>query len=485
MHAALSSFIGREQEVADLRRLLKTTRLLTLTGTGGVGKTRLAMRLVTDLAAATEGSVCMVELAPLSDTTLLDHTVLAALGGQEASERSTREALVARLGTAEFLLVLDNCEHLADACAHLVDSLLRHCPGVRVLVTSREVLGVPGELLWRVPSLDVPPVDEEPTVENLSRYEAVQLFVERARQVKPDFTLTSQNAASAAQICRRLDGIPLALELAAARIRLLSIVQIAERLDDRFRFLIGGGRTVPERHQTLRAALDWSYDLLGEPEQLLLHRLAVFAGGGELEAVEAVCSGNGIGQHDVLELLGRLADRSLVVVEERGGATRFRLLETIRAYAAERLGSADGMVVRSRHRNWYLQVAEATETGLQDPRQVQHFEHDYDNFRAAMRSSIDEDELETGLRLGAALWTFWHLRGMYAEGSTWLGELLAASDGQPPTPCAGVGVALGGPSHQHAGGPSSGADAAGGSRAGVAAGRLRARASYLRLAHGQ
>jgi predicted ATPase/DNA-binding XRE family transcriptional regulator len=430
---SLSTFVGREREVADLRLLLGTTRLLTLTGTGGVGKTRLALRLVSNLTSAAAVNLSLVELASLSDGALVDQTVLAAMGGREVPGQSALDTLVARVGTHDLLLVLDNCEHLVDACAHLVDNLLRHCPSIRVLVTSREVLGVPGETLWSVPSLSVPDARAVTSVASLSRHEAVQLFVERARQSKPDFTLTDENAASVAQICRRLDGVPLALELAAARVRLLSVAQIAERLDDRFRLLTGGGRTVPERHQTLRAALDWSYDVLGEPERVLLQRLAVFAGGGTLEAAEAVCAGDGIDQRDVLELLGRLVDRSLVLAEERGSATRFRLLETIRAYAIERLDRADEVRVRRRHRDWYLQVAEASEPGFLDPRHVAHFEHDYDNFRLALRWSIDEAELEPGMRLGVALWLFWYLRGLYAEGSAWLAELLAVSGGQPLT----------------------------------------------------
>jgi predicted ATPase/DNA-binding XRE family transcriptional regulator/Tfp pilus assembly protein PilF len=430
---SLSTFVGRAREVEDLRMLLGTTRLLTLTGTGGVGKTRLALRLVSALTSADALSLTLVELASLSDGALVDQTVLTAMGGREVRGQSSLETLVARVGARDVLLVLDNCEHLVDACAHLVDSLLHGCPRVRVLVTSRELLGVPGETLWRVPSLSVPDAGAVASVASLSGHEAVQLFVERARQCKPDFTLTDENAASVAQICRRLDGVPLAVELAAARVRLLSVAQIAERLDDRFRLLTGGGRTVPQRHQTLRAALEWSYDILGEQERVLLHRLAVFAGGGTLEAAEAVCCGDGIDQRDVLELLGRLVDRSLILAEERGSATRFRLLETIRAYGIERLDRADEVRVRRRHRDWYLQLAEASEPGFLDPRQVAHFEHDYDNFRVALRWSIDQAELEPGLRLGVALWLFWYLRGLYAEGSAWVSELLAASGGQPPT----------------------------------------------------
>jgi non-specific serine/threonine protein kinase len=430
---SLTSFVGREQELAELQLLLRSSRLVTLTGSGGVGKTRLAIQTVANLSPTLDGRTFIVELAPLSNPMLLEQSVLAALGGRDVPGQSTFDTLAARLCSSQNLLVLDNCEHLLDACAAMVDRLLRHCPGLRVLATSREVLNVPGECLVRVPSLAVP-TSLTPRVEDASGHSAVQLFVERASLVRPDFRLSDDNVASVVQICRRLDGIPLAIELAAARMRFLSVEETTRRLDDRFALLTDGGRTVAARHQTLRATLDWSYDLLNSQEKTLLHRLAVFAGGGTLEAAEMVCAGRGIDRSEVVALLGRLVDRSLVLAEERGGTTRFRLLETIRAYALEHVDPAAAAAIRCRHRDWYLGIAEASDPGLQDPRQVQNFEHDYDNFRAALRWSIDAQELDSGLRLGAATWLFWHARGLYAEGVAWLTELLAASESQPPSP---------------------------------------------------
>jgi non-specific serine/threonine protein kinase len=428
-----TTFVGRQQEVQEVLRSLERTNLLTLTGTGGVGKTRLALRIA-ELVERGGLRVFSVALASLADASLLEHTVLTALGGRAAPHQPLAEAVVACLAGMRTLLILDNCEHLLDRCAALVDYILNSCPDVQVLATSRELLGIAGEVVWRVPSLAVPDTDR-PCVADANQYAAVRLLVDRAGQVRPGFTLTEDNVESVVQVCKRLDGIPLAIEFAAARIRHLSVAEVAAQLDDRFRILIDGGRTHDHaRHQTMRAALDWSYDLLVQSERDLLHRLSVFAGGCTLEAAKAVCGGGGIDHDRVMELLGSLADKSLIVVEERGGRARFRLLETVRAYATERLGPAEVAELHRRHRGWFADIAERIDSGLLDSRQIAHLEEDYDNFRVALRSSIAQGEYEVGLRLGVALWLFWHMRGLYAEGAAWLTELVAVSADAPPTP---------------------------------------------------
>ncbi|HLZ30278.1 MAG TPA: AAA family ATPase [Chloroflexota bacterium] len=338
--AFLTRVIGRERELADLQARLADARLLTLTGVGGCGKTRLALELARVVMDHYRDGVWLVELAPLGDAELVPHSVAAAVGVHETAGQPTIDALGTRLRTRRLLLVLDNCEHLLEACARLVDALLRTCPDVHVLTTSRETLGITGEIAWRVPSLAVPDLQRRPPVVELQRNPAVRLFTERAVAVQPHFVLSERNSAAVAEVCARLDGIPLALELAAARMAVLSVDQLATRLDQCFRLLTGGSRTALPRHQTLRAALDWSYELLTESERCLLNRLAVFAGGSSLEAAEAVCAGEAIEQQDVLDLLGRLVNKSLVVaLEDPDCGGRHRLLEPVRRYAHEQLKS--------------------------------------------------------------------------------------------------------------------------------------------------
>ncbi len=462
--AQLTSFIGREREIAELERLLSTTRLLTLIGTPGVGKTRLALQLVARARRAYPDGVWLAELAALADPrsalvpSLVAQAVASALGIPEQPGRPLVEALSDRLWRRT-LLVLDNCEHLIGACAVLADSLLRNCPKLRVLVTSREPLGITGEVTWWVPSLSLPDQQSLAPTEILAQSEAVRLFVDRARAAVPTFALTDQNAPAVAQICRRLDGIPLAIELASARVRVLSPEQIATRLDDRFRLLTGGSRTALPRQRTLRALVDWSHDLLSEPEQMLLRRLAVFAGGWTLEAAERVASGqwpvvsNRIAAdhwplptgHSVLDLLSRLVGRSLVLAEERGGETRYRLLETIREYAHERLeASGEAEEIRLRHAEHYLLVAEEAELKLRGAEQVAwlgRLEAEHDNLRAALRWSIERGRADPSagsgqapsadagqalaLRLAGALGWFWYLGGYLSEGRNWLEGVLA------------------------------------------------------------
>ena len=369
----LTSFIGREQELAELKRLLGTTRIVTLVGAAGIGKTRLAIQAA-QLAASAEGA-WFVELAALSEPALVPHAVASAFDVREQPGLPVLDTLVDVLRPRRCLLVLDNCEHLVNACALVAERLLHGCPGLSLLTTSREPLGFSGETVWRVPPLSVPTTADVQTSQLLfrstslnSQHEAVRLFVERARSVSATFGLTEQNAPPVAQICRKLDGIPLAIELAAPLVRGLSPEQIIARLDDRFRLLTDGSRTASRRHQTLLGAIDWSYDLLTDQERLLFRRLSVFSGGWSLEAAETVCAGDGIEPESVLRLLLHLVDKSLVVADDqttRGNAVsvvRYRLMESLRQYGADKLrGMREDAAVHERHLAWCLGLAEVCE----------------------------------------------------------------------------------------------------------------------------
>jgi predicted ATPase len=341
----LSSFVGRERELQEIKRLLGRTRLLTLTGPGGVGKTRLALAAARELQrdAVFADGLWLVGLAPLADAALVPQEAAAALGVREEAERPILGTLREAVHTRRLLLMLDNCEHLVEACADLADALLRGCPLLTILATSREPLNIAGETVWPVPPLSIPSQPESPQPERLLEYEAIRLFVERAQAANPAFALTDMNASAVAEICTRLDGLPLAIELAVARVRLLGADQIAARLADRFRLLTSGTRTASARHQTIRALVDWSYDLLPDQERTVFCRLGVFAGDWSLIAAEAVCGGDGIEPSSVLELLGHLVDKSLVTVQPpapgTGREVRYRLLETLRHYALERLAA--------------------------------------------------------------------------------------------------------------------------------------------------
>ena len=431
----LTSFIGRERDVAEVKRLLPTTGLLTLNGAGGCGKTRLAFRVVADLVAQYPDGVWVAQLAALSDPALVPKAVATALNVHEEPNRSLVETLEDFLRPKSLLLVLDNCEHLVNVCAELTDVLLRSCPTLRILATSREPLGIAGEILWRVPSLSVPDPMRRPSPESLVESEAVRLFLERAANAEPGFAITGGNATAIAHVCSQLDGIPLAIELAAARVKVLTVEQIAARLDDRFRLLTGGGRTALPRHQTLRATMDWSYGLLSEKEQTVLRRLSVFAGGCSLEAAETVCSGDGVvAAADILDLLTQLVDKSLVVTETQGGEARYRLLETVRQYGRARLEEAgEAADVRRRHRDWYLALAEQAAPellGLGMGRQayvyLERLATEHDNLRGALECSKTEPGGgEAELRLAGALWRFWFERGQWREGRGWLETSLA------------------------------------------------------------
>jgi predicted ATPase/DNA-binding CsgD family transcriptional regulator len=428
----LTSFVGREREIAEARDLLAEQRLLTLTGPGGCGKTRLALKVAGDLAERFEDGVWLVELASLSDSNLVPQAIASTLEVREAPGRSQTEVVIEHLKSKKTLLVLDNCEHLIDACAALADALLRACQDLKVLATSREALDIAGEATWLLTSLSLPDSRRLPAVKELKRYEAVRLFVERAAATSR-FELTDENAPVVARLCRRLDGMPLAIELAAARVRVLSVEQISERLDDRFRLLATNSRTTVPRHKALRATMDWSHDLLSENEQVLFRRLSVFAGGFTLEVAEQVCAGEGIERDDILDLLSRLVDRSLVVVEERGDAARYRLLETIRQYGQEKLNeSTEGAAATKRHHALiFLELAEEAELYMLGPQQdtwMERLELEHDNFRAALGWFGECGEAERGLRLAGALGRFWWFRGYFTEGRAWLEELLELAE---------------------------------------------------------
>ncbi len=432
----LTTFIGREREIEDIKRLLTRTRLLTLMGAGGAGKTRLAIQVAADLIEQFQKGVWLVELAPLVDPGLVVQAVASTFMVREVAGRSLLDMLVDYVQSKALLLVLDNCEHLVEACAHLAGALLRACPNLKILATSREVLGIAGEVTYPVPPLSRPDPRRVRSLEQLTHFESVRLFVERSVSSQPRFALTNANAKAVAQICHRLDGIPLAIELAAARVKVLTVDQIATRLDDRFRLLTGGSRTGLPHHQTLRAAMDWSYDLLSEEERALLRRLSVFAGGFQLDAVETICAGDGVEADTCLDLLTNLVDKSLVMAEGLNGEIRYRLLETVRQYGQEKLLELrEGAAVRGRHLNWYLSLAQRAEPELQGPDQVawlERLEMEHDNLRSALDwSKTDKNEAEGGLLLAGALHRFWALRGYLSEGRQWLEGLLAFGEGAP------------------------------------------------------
>ena len=428
----LTSFIGREKEMAEIKQALAEHRLVTLTGSGGAGKSRLSLQVAADMLDQFPNGIWLVELAPLTEPDLIPQTILSATGVQTQQGYTTLESLIDFLREKTSLLVLDNCEHLIEACARLVDTLLNAAPNLKILASSREALGVKGEQAWRVPSLSAPDIKHAPPFEQLLQYESVRLFMERALLVQPHFAVTNENSPAVAKICHRLDGIPLAIELAAARLRTLSVEQIAARLDDRFRLLTGGTRTALPRQQTLRALIDWSYDLLSENERTLLRRLAVFSGGWVLEAAEQVCSDENIKTDDVLDLLDHLVDKSLVIVEAgQNQETRYRLMETVRQYAREKLSeSGESVEIRTRHLAYFLEWVRGMEPGLRGPQQVallNLLEDEIDNLRAALEWSLDADP-QVGLQVASLLKWFWHLCSLFEEGAGWLEKILNSSE---------------------------------------------------------
>lgn len=428
---SLTSFIGRESEVVEVKELISINRLLTISGSGGAGKTRLAIQAASELLALFPDGVWFVDLAPLSNADLIVQYIMNSIGIREEEDYSPLQTLFDYSRDKTLLLILDNCEHLLQGVAGLVESLLRGVPKLKVLATSREPLGILGEMTWCIPPLSSPDIQEADDVGKISSYEAVQLFVDRAKSVLPDFSITKENASAVAQICARLDGIPLAIELAAARVRALPTDEIATRLNDRFRLLVGPRTTVP-RQKTLRNLIDWSYDLLTEKERIILRRLSVFSGDWNLGAAEYVCSGGCIEVWEVLDLLTHLVDKSLVIPEIQNGGDRYRFLETIRQYAEERLvESNEADEFTCRHSEYYLNMAEESYGELWGPNQADwllRLESDHDNLRLAlMRMEQDPNRGEMSLRMSGSLWRFWEIRGYISEGRAWLERALAGA----------------------------------------------------------
>lgn len=409
----LTRFIGRENQIAQVKQLLENTRFLTLTGAGGVGKTRLAIQVGLALIPNFRDGVWLVELAPINDPALVSTTVAAALNLPITAGRSAEQVLTEHLGSRQLLLILDNCEHLLVACSRLAETLLRAAPQLVILATSRESLGVLSATSWRVPSLALPAPNA--SIEKLQATEAVQLFLDRAASNKPDLQLTSENAPYVSEICQRLDGVPLAIELAASRVRTLALEQIGRRLSDRFRLLTGGDVTALPRHRTLRALIDWSYELLSPAERALFNGLAVFSD-CDIDAVEALFG------TDAVETLSSLVDKSLVTLDERRDFTRYRLLETLREYGLEKLAAQNELnAARNRHLNYYVALVEEHDPQLRGHAQKEwyaRFDVEQDNFRAALDWAIRSENAESGMRMVAALWFYWFWRGHWAEGAT-------------------------------------------------------------------
>jgi non-specific serine/threonine protein kinase len=436
-----SSFIGRGKEQNEIIHLIGKSRLITLIGVGGIGKSRLSIQTASALLEDFPDGIWFVELAPLSDPALVPQAIVNTLGLIEQANRTPQIILTDFLKAKKALIIFDNCEHLIQACAQTVETLLQSCPHLHILATSRETLSITGETVYLVPSLTTPdPVKS--TLDILLQYEAVRLFVERSQSMIHDFSLTVFNASAIAQICHHLDGIPLAIELAAARAKVLRVEEIAARLDDRFRLLTSGSRTALPRHQTLQALIDWSHDLLSENERLLLRYLSVFAAGWTLEAAESVCSDENIQKHEILDLLTQLVNKSLILAERKQGhETRYHMLETIRQYAREKLWAAgEGASMRQRHLAYFVDLAERAEPNLRAFGMVMwldRLEAEHDNIRVALEWA-QESDVEAQLRVASALLWFWHIRGHKNEGIEWLERGLSIEEaeraGQPLRP---------------------------------------------------
>jgi predicted ATPase/class 3 adenylate cyclase/DNA-binding CsgD family transcriptional regulator len=414
----LTSFVGRQAEIKGLREALATNRLVTLTGAGGAGKTRLAVQVAADLAEKYGDGICYVDLAPITHPAVVPVTAARALGLPDQPGRSTIDTLQQHLRDRHMLLVLDNCEHLLDSSASLVAALLGAAPSLTVLATSREPLGVTGEAGWQVPSLSLSD-------------DAIELFADRARLARAGFTVDDDNAGAVTEICRRLDGMPLAIELAAARVRTLSLTEIVDSLHDRFRILTGGSRIAVRRQQTLRASVDWSHALLTDTERVLFRRLAVFLGGFDLDAAQAVTGADGVQRYQVLDQLTLLVDKSLVVAESAGGTTRYRLLETVRQYALEKLGeSGEADAVRSRHRDYYTSMAALLDAPARTDyeQRLEQAEIEMDNLRSALGWDLETSDTEGALSLASSLQPLWQTRGRILEGRAWFDTVLAEDD---------------------------------------------------------
>ena len=432
----LTPFIGREPELAQLHALLDDTRLLTVTGSGGCGKTRLALEAATDRIDRHVDGIWYVELAPLGETSSVVTALAAVVHVQESADETLLEAVVGRLADSRALVLIDNCEHLLAESAALIEALLRGCPPLQIMTTSRQPLNLPGEVTWRVPSLRSPKASDEVTVESLAQFDAVRLFIDRAVRSRPNFAVTNENAAHVAMICEQLDGIPLAIELAAARVRSVSVARIAEGLDDRFRLLRGGSSTLLPRQQTLYESIEWSHQLLEPNEQVLLRRLALFSGGFTLDAAEAICEFDPLDAYDVLDLLGGLVDRSLVVLGEEGSTDRYRLLETIKQFSRARLEEADEIpAVLDHHLRYFAdfaaRLAPDLETGAQRVSRPM-LERDGENLRVALIHASESEDPEVLAALAFDLVLYWFQTAQFNQGDHWL-TLAAERLGDEPS----------------------------------------------------
>jgi predicted ATPase/DNA-binding SARP family transcriptional activator len=427
---AVSRFIGREQELIDVVQQVANHRLVTLTGPGGTGKTRLALEAAQHVATSYANGAWLVRLAGLVDPALVPQAVVDALGVEAEAHCSLVDTLVMSLRDAELLLLLDNCEHLISACAELAQTLLHACPRLRILATSRETLRLPGECPWAVPSLPVP--HSSATLIDATKNDAVRLFVDRVGLYQPGFQLTPENVEAVCTICRRLDGLPLALELAAARASVLSLSQLASRLDDALAVLTSGARRAPTRQQTLRATLDWSYQLLDADERILFRRLAVFTDGWTLDMAESICAGADLPSSAILELHGQLVSKSLVQVALDSDEARYRLLEPVRQYAMELLEACDDRdSLSERHATYFVTFLEEIDPELSGPRQVDwiaRLEREHDNVRAALRWAIQRGEADIALRIEAVLWRYWGIRWHSSEGLKWIQDTFALAN---------------------------------------------------------
>ena len=411
----LSGFIGRADEIKHAKELLKDNRLLTLTGTGGLGKTRFSLQVAADLIDDFANGVWFVELAAVSDPVFLAITIINDLGLKEEQKKTPEETLADHLKDKEILIVLDNCEQIIESCAKLAENLLLKCPKLKVIATSREGLNCIGEQTYRIPPLTLPDPNHKYTPEQLTQYESVRLFIERALAVNPKFRVTNENAPALVGVCSRLDGVPLALELAAARTKVLSVEKIFERLDDRFNLLTGGKRTALPRQQTLRALIDWSYDLLSENEKILWSRLSVFSGGWTLEAAEKVCSDETISKNDILELLSQLTEKSVIIYDET--KDRYRILESLKQYGIEKL--SDGKEIFLQHLNYFLELSKKAKPELLGEKTkfwMHKIEADNSNFISAIEWSVRNENSEKGILTAAALGRFWNITGQYSTG---------------------------------------------------------------------
>jgi len=429
----LTSFVGREQEMQEIKKSLEKNRLVTLTGIGGTGKTRLSLQVAAEILDQYKDGVWFVELAPLSDPSLLARTVAEVLKIAEAPNLSIQDAIINTLKTRQSLLVLDNCEHLINACAAFVQNILRSCPQIRFLISSREGLAVSGEMIQVVSPLPLPALDRKNSLSSLYQTASVQLFIDRARSVLYDFTLEPQNADAVATICRRLDGIPLALELAAAKLKMIPVQKLSIMLEDRFRLLTKGLRTALPHQQTLRAMIDWSHDLLSEQERAVLRRLSIFAGGWTLEAAESICCGSYIESWEVLDLLGNLVDKSLVTCNCNSEIPRYFMLETLRQYSKEKLDlNSETGITQKNHGEFFLNLAETAEPQLTGNEQAKWYvvlELEHRNLQAAIEWSIISNNPEIAQRLCGALGRFWWVGGYMTEGRKWLKSALENREG--------------------------------------------------------